>query len=49
MDETYIVISPGGDEDLVSPIALGGESRPALIARTPAEFRYRVHVPPRQR
>ena len=47
MDETYLVFSPGGDEDLVSPIALGGESRPALIARTPAEFRYRVHVPPR--
>ena len=47
MDQTYLVFSPGGDEDLVSPITLGGESRPALIARTPAEFRYRVHVPER--
>ena len=47
MDETYLVFSPGGDEDLVSPVALNGESRPALIARTPAEFRYRVRVPER--
>ena len=47
MDETYLVFSPGGGQDLVSPVALGGESRPALVATTPAEFRYRVQVPER--
>jgi arylsulfatase A-like enzyme len=30
-----------------SPVVLGGESRPCLIAPTPAEMRFRVKVPPR--
>ncbi len=43
---TYIVFSPGGGE-LDSPVALGGESRPGLVAPVPAEFRYRIRIPQR--
>jgi arylsulfatase A-like enzyme len=42
----YIVFSPGGD-DIKSPVALGGESRPGLVAPVPAEFRFHVRIPER--
>jgi arylsulfatase A-like enzyme len=42
----YIVFSPGGD-DIRSPVALGGESRPGLVAPVPAEFRYHIRIPER--
>ncbi|MGH9332781.1 MAG: sulfatase-like hydrolase/transferase, partial [Vicinamibacteria bacterium] len=45
---TYVVFAPeGADSPLRSPILLGGEARPALVAPTPAEFRYRLEVPQR--
>jgi len=42
---TYVVFSPGGELGIESPVALGGEARPALTAPTPAEFRYRLRIP----
>jgi arylsulfatase A-like enzyme len=42
---TYVVFSPEGELGLDSPVTLGSEARPALIAPTPAEFRYRLRVP----
>ncbi|HSF15846.1 MAG TPA: sulfatase [Vicinamibacteria bacterium] len=42
---TYIVFSPTEEEELRSPVDLSGDIRPALVAPTPAEFRYRVTVP----
>lgn len=41
-----IVFSPGGG-DIDSPVALGGELRPGLVAPVPAEFRYHIRVPAR--
>ncbi|HXV61058.1 MAG TPA: sulfatase [Vicinamibacteria bacterium] len=42
---TYVVFSPTEEEELRSPIDFSGDIRPALVAPTPAEFRYRVTVP----
>jgi arylsulfatase A-like enzyme len=42
---TYVVFSPEGELGLDSPVTLGGETRPALTAPTPAEFRYRLRIP----
>jgi arylsulfatase A-like enzyme len=44
---TYVVFAPEGEEEIESPVALGGDSRPALSAPTPAEFRYRLEIPER--
>jgi len=49
MDATYLIVSPVEAEELTSPVTLGGESRPALVAPLPSEFRYRVEVPERAR
>ncbi len=47
MDVPYLVFSPETKNELVSPVTLNGQSRRALIASTPAEFRYRVRLPER--
>jgi arylsulfatase A-like enzyme len=44
---TYVLFAPEGGEDIRSPVALGADPRPALVAPTPAEFRYRVRLPDR--
>ncbi|HJS74456.1 MAG TPA: sulfatase, partial [Vicinamibacteria bacterium] len=42
---TYVIFAPEGEPSLDSPVTLGGESRPALAAPAPAEFRYRLQIP----
>ena len=44
---TYLVFAPEGEEELTSPVTVGGELRPALVAPMPAEFRHRLQVPER--
>ena len=44
---SYVVIAPVDEVELVSPITLHGDARPALVAPIPAEFRYRVTLPDR--
>ena len=43
----YVVISPDSGGGLDSPVTLAGESRSVLSAPLPAEFRFRLRVPPR--
>lgn len=47
LDLSYVVIAPVEEEELASPVSLHGDPRPALVAPTPAEFRYRVTLPER--
>jgi hypothetical protein len=47
LDAPYIVFAPVTEEEMTSPVEIGGESRKALVAPTPAEFRYRLRVPAR--
>lgn len=47
MDETYIVFAPVEEQEMPSRIALDGDTRRALAASLPAEFRFRVRVPER--
>jgi arylsulfatase A-like enzyme len=44
---TYVLFAPEAGEDIPSPVALGADPRPALVAPTPAEFRYRIRIPER--
>ncbi len=46
MDATYLVIAPV-DEEYPVLVTLGDETRRALIAPAPAEFRYRLKLPER--
>jgi arylsulfatase A-like enzyme len=41
----YIIFAPEGEAEMESPVTLDGDARGALVAPTPAEFRYRVKVP----
>ena len=47
LEETYLVFAPEGGEELTSPVAVGGETRPSLVAPMPAEYRYRIRIPER--
>ena len=47
LDVAYVVFAPVTEDDLTSPVAIGSESRAALVAPTPAEFRYRLQLPER--
>jgi arylsulfatase A-like enzyme len=47
LDVAYVVFAPVTEDELTSPVAIGSEFRAALVASTPAEFRYRLRVPDR--
>ena len=47
LSQPYVVISADTNASLPSPLTLAGESRPVMSAPLPAEFRFKVRVPPR--
>jgi len=47
IEASYLIIAPPLEQDYPSFVTLSGEGRRSLIAPAPAEFRYRVTVPPR--
>ena len=47
MDATYVVFAPVDEQEVPTRIRLDGDTRRALAASLPAEFRYRIQVPER--
>ena len=47
MDVTYVVFAPVDEQALPPLIRIGGDTRRALAASNPAEFRYRIQIPDR--
>ena len=47
MDAAYVVFAPVDEQEVPTRIQLDGDTRRALAASLPAEFRYRIQVPER--